>query len=277
MKRIYTPALFVFLFIAGCGVDWFPTTTSTTPTTPAAPSLVMAYVPGGVLASNSANPAFTTSNLNFMIVNSSGSPAQSGLGFTAQLDSSLAVTAASAQCGGTVSISGAKITFAGGSLAANTAGCTITAVVTGANTGITTNTITTKAADITGLTGLHNSASDQTLKVFPVSFPISFNGGTVTVNNINSVPAGSGGGSTTYTVTVDGTNDTLLDANVTATVVAVDINGVDIPSTVTPAITVTGVVSAGSTTPVQLAALPSVPDADAARIQFWRITAATAQ
>src|ERR1039457_589155 len=167
MKRHYLLMLSVALLIAGCsGVDWFPannTTNSGTISQSTTPSITMAFSPTSV-------PVGTGSTLTYTITNALNNPAQSGLGFTNQLDTSLSVAINLQQCGGTAVQNGSKIIFSGGTLAAGTSSCIITANVTGTTAG----SFTDKSSDITLLTGgLTSGASDKILTVTaaPASAP----------------------------------------------------------------------------------------------------------
>jgi hypothetical protein len=155
MKRFYWLFLMSALMLQGCGdIEWFPEN-NTSNSSSTQPTLTMAFNPSTIDTSSA-------STLTFTIKNATGNPAQSGLGFTDQLDSSLSIAVDFSQCGGHAVKSGSKIIFDGGALAAGTASCTITATVSGATPGSFTN----KASDITGLTGgLANGASNQTLSI----------------------------------------------------------------------------------------------------------------
>lgn len=105
-------------------------------------------------------------NFTFIITNSSGSPAQTGLGFTENLPANLTVFPTSTtQCGGTVAATGTPTTgmtlsLTGGSIASGTTNCTVTASVTGASAGSFVIPIST------GLSaGLVNNTTSQTLTV----------------------------------------------------------------------------------------------------------------
>jgi len=225
----------------------------------------MAFKPSSISAG-------TNSTLTFTISNATGNPAQSGLGFSDQLDPALTVVTVDLnQCGGQANKSGSKITFSGGSLAAGTANCTVTDTVSGTTTGNYTN----KASDFTGLVGgLKNGASDQTLNVIPASSATS---GAVTVSNLTYYTT-SDSSNVSYFLTVDATNSGTTPANVQVAVAAVDAQGNDI-ATVHATVPYPGPTQAVAvtTTPVQIAGLATVPVADAGKIQFWRIVSMTVQ
>ena len=122
---------------------------------------------GGTILGKSFNPNAIgvggTSLLTFTINNSAGSPAQSNLAFIETLPANVTrvVGFTAAQCGGTLSSSGAQnLTFTGGSLAAATSQCTISASVTGTVTGTYTNA----SAQISGAsTGMDISGVNASL------------------------------------------------------------------------------------------------------------------
>ena len=193
------------VFISGCGdFEWFPNPRDRNGQTPSTtvPVLTMTFNPASVSAG-------ANSTLTYTIINATGNPVQSGLGFTALLNTDLTVVSVPFnQCGGQAVKSGSKIIFNGGSLAAGTSSCTVTAMVTGTTPGSFTN----KASDITGLIGgLTNGATDKTLTITAVqtsspSLSIAFAPSSVpagtqstltfTINNIAGNPAQSGFGFT---------------------------------------------------------------------------------
>jgi hypothetical protein len=267
MKRYFGLVLLASIILSGCGVEWFPDDSSSSSAT--APSLSMAFNPSSVSAG-------TTSTLTFTINNGTGNPAQSGLGFSDQLDPALTVGAVNAgTCGGQAVISGSKITFSNGSLSAGTASCTVTATVSGTVSGTNPVNYTNKASDFTGLVGgLTNGAADQTLTIFPAS---SIASGAVTVSHLTFYTT-SDSSNVTYFLTVDATNSGPGVAIVQVTVAAVDALGIDI-ATVNATVPYPGPFQtvAVTTTPVQIAGLAIVPVADAVKIQFWRIVSVTEQ
>ncbi len=275
MKRILLPIWLVFLFITGCGVDWFPSGTTTNTNTTSAPILTRSFSPGGILSGGDTTVFGESSTLTFTIVNATGNSAASGLGFTDTLPSGITIAAASSsQCGGTVSTSGSQLVFSGGSLAAGPTSCTVTATVTSTAAGSYAN----KTADITALKGgLQNGVTDETFTVFPSTVT----SGSVTASNLVFYVAAVDSTTSTYSITVDTTNSGTTDANVQVNVIAVDAQGADIVSTSTtlPDATTFQTVPAGtdSTAPVQFFGLPAVPNADAHNILFWRIVSITVQ
>ncbi len=257
MKRMYWLILLISLLFSGCGVEWFPDSTSTNNTTPAAASLTKSFNPGVMLEGSD-------STLTFTITNGTGNPAQSGLAFIDTLPTGLTATATSPQCGGTATASGSTITFTGGSLAVGTASCTITATINGAANGNSSVTYTNGASRISALAGgLLNGVTDQTLQVFP--FSVTNPANTITASNIIAQTTATAG---TYNITVDVVNNGTAPANVTVVVVARDASGAIIPSTNT---TVTGTVPNGPLATVLLLQNFAVPLADNARIQLWTI------
>jgi hypothetical protein len=280
MKKSFWLFLFVPLFFSGCGnIEWFPdnsavfknnstTTIVNNVPTPGPPSLIKSFSPTAILAG-------TNSILTFTIINGTGTPARSGLGFTDTLPAGLTVVAPPASlCGGTVTSSGTAITFTGGSLVAGPANCTITATVTAAAGGTFSNTST----DISGLVGgLENVTTNQTLTVFATS--VQDSSGVVTAENLSSAPAFADADTITYSTTVDITNSAAADKTVTVDYVAMDLNGLPIPSTASSATSttvpsITGLVPTGPTT---LGTNPAIPAADTKKIQFWRIVKVTVQ
>jgi hypothetical protein len=76
--------------------------------------------------------------LTLTATNSSGNPAQSGMGYTYTLPTGLSFPAGATvtnSCGGTATISGSTVTFTGGSMASGTTTCTISAPVVAAAAG----------------------------------------------------------------------------------------------------------------------------------------------
>lgn len=265
----------LFAFLSGCGaVDWFPANSSSSGTTTTAPSLTMAFSPAAVLS------GATDSTLTFTITNVTGNPAQTGLGFTETLPAGLTISGFatnSTTCPGTISNPGPnQLVYTGGSLAAGTANCTITATVTtAAFTNTTSATFTNKTANITATSVLQNMVTDQTLKAFPSTVPdatsvvtatnLAVASASINPNDVNSID---------YTLQADATNSSVtVDANINIAAIAVDVTGADIASTAT---TLTGVVTAGTTTPATAASgLVTITIVNAAKIQFWRIVKVT--
>ncbi len=125
-----------------------------------------------------------TSLLIFTINNSSGSPAQSALAFTETLPTNITRVAGfvAAQCGGTLSSSGAQnFTFTGGSLAAGVSQCTINAKVTGTVTGSYLNA----SAQISGASaGMDTSGVNATLTIGNVVLSKSFANSPVNTSSV---------------------------------------------------------------------------------------------
>jgi mucin-19 len=124
------------------------------------------------------------STLNFTISNGSGNPAQSGLGFTDALPAGLSLfgTATASQCGGTLSYdtSGSphRVVFAGGTLAAGAASCTVSASVASTVSGSYLNA----AANVTATAGgLVNGVTNQTLTVVSSTLTKAFSPGSIGV------------------------------------------------------------------------------------------------
>ena len=141
------------------------------------------------------------STLTFNITNSSGNPAQTGLGFTDTFPSGMTVASAPAtpQCGGTISFTTNSITLSGGSLAAGVSSCTVSVGLTSATPSTYSNT----SSNISGVTGgLLTSGVSSTLTVVGTTLAKSFSpssigvGGTstltFTVANGSGNPAQSG-------------------------------------------------------------------------------------
>ncbi|HSN91841.1 MAG TPA: hypothetical protein VLS93_11490 [Anaeromyxobacteraceae bacterium] len=117
------------------------------------------------------------STLTFTVTNRPGAPAQPDLGFTDTFPAGLVVAsplAASSTCGGTLTRVGAAtplaagdpgLTFAGGSLSAGTASCTVSVAVSSATVGSYVN----GPGQVSGVTGgLESGVTDQTLTVYPL-------------------------------------------------------------------------------------------------------------
>jgi uncharacterized repeat protein (TIGR01451 family) len=106
-----------------------------------------------------------STTLTFSIANGSGNPYQpAGIAFSDTFSSAnLVVSAAAAsQCGGSVSFDANSITLSNGTLAASSAGCTVSATVTSTVPGTYAN----GAGQIGGLGGgLINGVTDQLLTV----------------------------------------------------------------------------------------------------------------
>jgi uncharacterized repeat protein (TIGR01451 family) len=117
------------------------------------------------------------STLTFTVANRPGEPAQTDLGFTDTLPAGLSVAsplATASTCGGTLYRGGTAIplaagdgalTFAGGSLSAGTAACTVTVAVSSPAVGSYVNG-PAQVTDVTG--GLESGVTDQTLTVYPL-------------------------------------------------------------------------------------------------------------
>lgn len=260
MNRFFWLMLLATAMLSGCGdVQWFPDNSSSdNPISTTSPTLIKSYNPAAVLTGGE-------TTLTFTIINATGNPAQTGLGFTDQLATGLTVTAATPQCGGTVTTSGSQIVFSGGQLAVGTANCNIAVNVTAATDGSYTN----KATDITGLAGgLVNGVTNQKLTVYPAAAT----SGTVTVSNLQANGVASGG-NIEYTFTLDGINTGATDAGITIDVIGVDSTGADITTTERFLSTA---VSANTTTPTALSPPPvTLSSAEAATILFWRIVKVT--
>lgn len=262
----------VCLLLSACGdIEWFPDNnngTGTGGTTVTAPTLSASLSPTAMLDGGS-------STLTFKITNKTGNPAQTGMAFVETFPSGFTGSVATPlQCGGNmaVSTSGTSFIFIGGELASGTASCTITAdlILTSPllNTIISDQTFTLKSTDFGSFQGgLVNGVADMTFKVFPAAAT----SGVVTVSLLTiSDPTDDGSGP--FTIEVSSFNNSSANVNATVTVVAVDVNGAQIDSTLT---TITGVLP-----PVlgQLTSAPKeVPPADAAKISFWRVLSVVLQ
>lgn len=263
MSRYLGLILLASLFLSGCGdIEWFPDNYGTnTGNSTSSPVLTKAYNPATILAG-------TDSSLTFTITNGTAAPAQSGLGFTDQLSTTLAVSANSSQCGGTVSASGSTITFTGGLLATGVTSCTITATILAAPAGSYVN----KKTDVTGFAGgLVNSVTDQTLTVTPAQTATT---GNVTASFVAEAFA-QDSINKSYGILIDAYNTGTAAASVTFKIIAIDSSFADIPSSEA---TFTFDVPAGTTVdnPEQPAGTSvDVPLADAAKIKYWRIISLT--
>lgn len=103
----------------------------------------------------------TPGTMTLTATNSSGNPAQSGMGYTYTLPTGLSFPPGATvtnSCGGTATISGNTITFSGGTMASGTATCTISVPVVAASAG-TINPSTGSFGSPTGVTiGANNGA-----------------------------------------------------------------------------------------------------------------------
>jgi hypothetical protein len=272
MKRKYWLLVVVSILMSGCGVDWFPESKATSPgtgdgTTTTSPTLSASIKPTVILDDGS------TSTLTLTILNKTGNPAQSGLGFVDQLPAGVTATVASAsQCGGNVSVlaAGTKIVLIDGQLASGTANCTISATLTATPAGAAEQSFVIKPADFTNLLPsgvLQSGVTDQTLKLIPTAVT----SGVVTVSNLS--PVGTGDADVSFTFDVNTFNTTAAGVNATVTVVALDANGEQIASTLT---SMSGLIPPVSSTQIQISSTPKVvPQADVAKIEFWRILTVT--
>ena len=271
--------LLTMLSLTGCGdVTFFPSTNGNNNGGSAAtPTLTAAFTPKAVQG------GIAIPNLNFTITNATGNPAQTGLGFTANLPVGLSISGAvtASQCGGTVTnIGGTQIVFSGGSLTAGTASCNVSVPLTTQQFTGTSGTdifrlFTTTAADVSAITGsLQNSLTTQTLTTYPVSVQDST--GKVIATNVGILTCVQNATDTTKldcTIQYDASNSNTFDVttlNVTA--VAVDKSGNDLPET---SVTfVNGAVAAGTTTAATVGqnVVITLPTSDpTSNIDFWRI------
>lgn len=124
----------------------------------------------------------------FTITNSSGNPGYSGLGFTDTLPPglTLAGSALSPQCGGTLSYAaGNVINFTGGTLASGSLSCTITVAVTGSTPGTYTNTFSGNISNLAG--GLNAAGLSASLLVSAPALTKSFTPSVINGNQSSSV------------------------------------------------------------------------------------------
>jgi hypothetical protein len=216
-----------------------------------------------------------SSTLTFTINNASGNPAQTGLSFVEQLPTNLTATTTASQCGGTVEVNGSRIIFQNGLLDLNSPNCKITADLSlGAalnNILTTTDTFTIKSTDFSLLQGglVNGLTTDLTL----TAYPLVVTSGGVTANGlvVNDTSTSTSG---IFTISVDTQNINANSANVTVSVVAMDVNGSQIASTLS---TFSGTLPAAGTTQISLSSsTPTVVLAsDKAKIKFWRIVSVT--
>jgi hypothetical protein len=237
------------------------------------PTLSAAVVPAAMVDGGS-------SALSFTITNATGNPAQSGMGFTETLPTGFKATVATpTQCGGTLSSAGSNLTFAGGALAVGSANCTLNAELslTTSNTIIADQNSSVKNADFSMQGTLVNGVTDQAFKVFPAAITVASAG--VTVSNLIALgTADSTGTKFNFTFTADTSNTGVSAVNATVTVVGIDANGAQIASTLAPLSVSIPTNSGGVKTPlVDLNSTNplSVPNADSARVSFWRLLTVT--
>ncbi|NVN99362.1 MAG: DUF11 domain-containing protein [Geobacteraceae bacterium] len=138
--------------------------TSATLTVHTAATLSKAYAAPKAVATG------VNSTLTFTITNGSGTPAQSGMGFTDTFPTGLTVTAVSsisgAGCSGTPTFTPSSVTLSSGAItggAGNSGPCTFTATVRGDTAGQYINN-NTKISSVTG--GLITTAVSDTLNVY---------------------------------------------------------------------------------------------------------------
>ena len=278
MKSKYWLLAMICVLLTACGdVEWFPDNNGSTGdngnngnnggTTVTSPTLTQSIAPSLMVEGDSAT-------LTFTIQNATGNPAQSGMGFVNQLPSGLTATVQAAQCGGNASLLGTRIIFISGQLASGVSSCTITATLAATLAGAEEQTFVNASDNFSSLVGgLVSGVQSQSLRVLPTAVT----GGGITVSDL--VPAGGGTTSGTVAFTFEATtfnNTGLANAvDATVTVVALDASGTQIASTLTPlAIQVPD-------TPllrerVALNATPKeVPQADADRIELWRLLSVT--
>jgi mucin-19 len=133
------------------------------------------------------------STLTFTIANSPDLPPQSGLGFTDTLPAGLSLvgTPQAQQCGGTVSSSvngsgAGVINFSGGTMAAGTASCTISATVTGTTDGLYTNSY--DAGNLGNLAGgLNGTGAKASLQVSAPNVTMQFAPSTINSNQTSTL------------------------------------------------------------------------------------------
>ena len=163
------------------------------------PTLTKAFSPSTVAPN-------VASTLTFTLTNSSGNPAQSGLGFTDTFPAGLVVAtplSVTSTCGGSIFRGGTTIALAagdtslalsGGAIASSTASCTVSVHVSAASDGSYTN----GAAQIGGLAGgVINGVTSQTLTV--TSSPL------LTLVKMADAPTKTPGSVITYTITAANT------------------------------------------------------------------------
>jgi len=165
---------------------------STLPTTDNAPATCSLTETAAAVLNKTFTPAMIgvgqQSTLAFTISNSTGYPAQSGLAFTDTLPAGVTLvgSATSPQCGGTVSYSGGNvINLTGGTLAARTASCTISATVTSSTPGSYQNTYAGNISNLAG--GLSAAGVNASLLVSAPSLAKSFSPATINTNQSANV------------------------------------------------------------------------------------------
>jgi hypothetical protein len=167
MKCNYLLLLVLCVALSGCGVDWFPASTSSgggsDGSTLTAPTVRAALSPTTIASGGS-------STLTLTILNKTGNPAQSGLQFQEALPAGVTASGAVSNCGGTVETTSSFLIFRNGVLASGAASCTITANLGATNTGTGNQSFVIKSADFTNLLGgLVSGVTDQTLTVTPAA------------------------------------------------------------------------------------------------------------
>ncbi len=167
----------------------------------AAPLLAQAFNPVST-------PLNSTSSLNFTITNpAANTVAETGVAFTDVLPAGLTVpTAATTQCGGTVSTTApGTITFAGGNVAVGSS-CTVSVAVTGAAAGSYSNIVdgnngTTLISSTNGGTGVAPGSAATLTVAAPPAITKTFNPTTITLGATSTV---------TFTITNPASNTVSL-------------------------------------------------------------------
>ena len=124
--------------------------------------------------------------LTLTATNSTGNPAQSGLGYVYVIPTGLTIPAGSTvtnSCGGTATASGGNtLTFTGGSMSSGTATCTVSVPVVAAAAG-TINPTTGSFPSVTNVTAAPNNGAGSnptTITVNPATASCTANAGTLT-------------------------------------------------------------------------------------------------
>ena len=138
-------------------------------------AVMCAVTPAVVSAAYTPNPmtAGTNGLLTLTATNSSGNPAQSGMGYTYTLPTGLSFPTGATvtnSCGGTGTISGSTITFSGGTMASGMATCTVTAPVVAAASG-TINPATASLTSLVNVTAAPNNGAGTTPTIITVNPP----------------------------------------------------------------------------------------------------------
>lgn len=143
--------------ILGAGGDTYTSNYGGNAACAATPPVISASISSPLTAGQNGTLTLTATN-------SSGNPAQSGLGYSYTLPTGLSFPAGSTvtnSCGGTATISGNTLTFSGGTMSSGSATCTVSAPVVAASAG-TIDPTTATLTSLTNVTAAPNNGAGST-------------------------------------------------------------------------------------------------------------------